>query len=236
MQERYLGDVHDFMKYALMRHLHKKMGISLGLNWYLTCPSMVDRPGNNDGNNRYHLNGGVWDIIDSELRAALQGFAACADRKIDIFELSKILPLGTRYHSDPVPNDDRDIWHAAALAKMSLVDLVFLDPDNGLQVPSMSRRTAPKYAYDHEVASYLHAGKMVICVQFARQCNPEDRAAAVRARLDGLSGAGASLPTIRCRVSPNILFMVLSPPAHQSQLSAAIVEFVEKCGDKAMLI
>ena len=35
MQNRYVGDVGDFGKYALLRRIGKA-GLSLGVNWYLT--------------------------------------------------------------------------------------------------------------------------------------------------------------------------------------------------------
>src|SRR4051794_2727494 len=44
-----LGDSHDFLKYAFLRHLHKAGGWRIGLNWYLTHHGEVDRPDSNDG-------------------------------------------------------------------------------------------------------------------------------------------------------------------------------------------
>ena len=34
MQERYLGDVHDFFKYRFLRHLASETSYRIGLNWY----------------------------------------------------------------------------------------------------------------------------------------------------------------------------------------------------------
>jgi hypothetical protein len=33
MQLRYLGDSHDYIKFALLRHLHRSLNIRIGVNW-----------------------------------------------------------------------------------------------------------------------------------------------------------------------------------------------------------
>ena len=38
MQERYLGNVHDYIKFALLRHLHTELKVRIGVNWYPTDP------------------------------------------------------------------------------------------------------------------------------------------------------------------------------------------------------
>ena len=97
MQERYLGDSHDFIKYAFLRHLHRETGLRIGLNWYLTRPEDVDRPGNNDGEKRHHLKSSVWQGWDADLLERLRGFEKLSERKIDRFYGKGILPSGTCY-------------------------------------------------------------------------------------------------------------------------------------------
>ena len=82
MQERYLGDSHDFLKYALLRHLHRTLDIRLGVNWYLTRPEHVDKAGNNDGEKRHHLKGGAWRGIDPDLYDVIAKFDDPAHRAI----------------------------------------------------------------------------------------------------------------------------------------------------------
>jgi hypothetical protein len=38
MKEQYVGDVNDYRKYALLRHLTKVGGIRVGVCWMLTSP------------------------------------------------------------------------------------------------------------------------------------------------------------------------------------------------------
>lgn len=230
MQERYLGDSHDFLKYALLRHLHASLGVRLGINWYLTQPEAVDRPGNNDGEKRHHLKGGVWHDTDPALLQGLRRFEDPASRMLDNVAAWGLLPPGTAYFADEVAPADRPGWHQRSLAALGSADLVFLDPDNGFEVASMSRRTTPKYALFSEAQEHFAAGKVVVAIQFARQCDPIARAQLIRSELEDRCGPIAKLPVIRGRVAPNILFFTLAPPAGSDAISEALSEFAGKCG------
>lgn len=235
MQERYLGDSHDFLKYALLRHLHASTGCSLGVNWYLTRPEHVDRPGNNDGEKRHHLKGGVWRDADPDLFDRIGRFEDPAVRMLNNVAAWNILPAGTRYFSDFVPADRRQDWHDAARETLKDSDLIFIDPDNGFEVKSTTARTRPKYALYEEAADYVAAGKAIVAIQFARQCDPVQRALDVRDVLISLCGDAAQLPVVRGRVAPNLLFFTVASDVMAPKLRPALSEFVAKCG-KADLI
>jgi hypothetical protein len=225
VQERYLGDSHDFLKYAFLRHMHKAGGWRIGLNWYLTHHAQVDRPGSNDGEMRHLLKGGKWQSLDPELLEALRPYDLRTNRRIADFERAGILPRGTGYFSELLRADSRPAWHTRAREALAASDLVFLDPDNGLEVKSMTARTAPKYALYAETLDYFRAGKIVIAIQFARQCDPIAKAHRLRAELCALAGKGVSLPVIRGRVAPNTLFLALAPRQQARALAKALTGF-----------
>ena len=54
MQERYLGDIHDFFKFIFLKFLSRNLEIKIGLNWYLVDPYKigVDEVKKNDGEKR----------------------------------------------------------------------------------------------------------------------------------------------------------------------------------------
>lgn len=235
MQERYLGDSHDFLKYALLRHLSESLGIRIGVNWYLTTPDQVDRPGNKDGEKRHHLKGGVWRDADPELFEKIGKFETAADRKLSNVSAWEILPPDTCYYASPVPAADRGSWHQTALSELQPVDLVFLDPDNGFEVSSMTARTRPKYSLFSEAADYVAAGKAVVAIQFARQCDPVQRAIDTREKLKSLVGETANHPVVRGRAAPNLLFFTLAPQSQRDQWRCALNEFALRCA-KAELI
>lgn len=230
MQERYLGDCHDFLKYALLRHLNASLGVRLGINWYLTKPEAVDRPGNNDGEKRHHLKGGIWHATDPELLQGLRGFEDRARRTFTNVAEWGLLPRDTVYFDDEVSSVDRPGWHQRSLNALASTDLVFLDPDNGFEVQSMTRRTTPKYALFSEAQEHLAAGKMVVAIQFSRQCDPVVRAQAIRSELEQRCGAIAGVPVVRGRVAPNILFFTLAPKLASDLISETLSAFAAKCG------
>ncbi|QIG54506.1 hypothetical protein G6N82_10400 [Altererythrobacter sp. BO-6] len=228
MQERYLGDSHDFIKYALLRQLNDDLSLRLGVNWYLARPENVDRPGNNDGEKRHHLKGGVWRTLDPDLFDLISQFEDPAARRIDHIAEWGLLPRSTAYHSESICSSDRQVWHANGLQALKDCGLVFLDPDNGFEVPSMTSRTAPKYALYSEAADYVRMGKVVVGIQFARQCDPIARAHEVRDRLLDVCGTGAILPVVRGRVAPNILFVTVAPPDLDGAVRTSIKRFCDK--------
>lgn len=229
MQERYLGDVHDFVKYAYMRHVHQSTGWRMGLSWYLANPRSVDHPQNNDGEQRYHLASGDWASVDPDLLSALHQFRDPARRSLSVFERSGILPASTLFASAPVASkQERAAWHRGCIGALSGPDFVFLDPDNGLQVPSMTPKTMPKYALFDEFQNYAEKFKMVTVIQFARQCDPVKRAEEVCSRVEEATDLQITLPILRARVAPNLLFISHCQPQHKAMAESMICAFAAK--------
>lgn len=225
MQERYLGDSHDFLKYALLRHLNAQLGVRVGVNWHLARPENVDRPGNNDGEKRHHLKGGSWQKIDPDLLQKIAEFSDSSNRQIGRVADLEILPQQTLFFEDYLCSSERSKWHANALSELAGSDLIFLDPDNGFEVASMTRRTEPKYALFDEARDYYERGQIVVGIQFARQCDPVARAVDVRKALQQACGGAQPLPVVRGRVAPNILFVTVAPPQLVPAVASALEQF-----------
>ncbi len=234
MQERYLGDSHDFLKYSLLRALGSKLDARTGVNWYLTSPETVDRPGNNDGEKRHHLSGRAWRGIDPELFDLIKKFEHRDSRRLaNIFKWN-ILPSSTVSFDEPVPTSDRQQWLARSLSHLSDADIIFVDPDNGFEVPSMTARTRSKYALYEEISALVRAGKTVIAIQLARQCDPIKRANEIRARLIDRHGGAGDQPVIRGRVAPNILFFTVAAQGNERIVDFALREFANHCSEVAL--
>jgi len=101
---------------------------------------------------------------------------ATGNLNVRLIETAGILPAGTAYFSEPVPYPmgsarqrvaDREAWFERARKTTEHCNVVFLDPDNGLEVGSvpMTARLAGKYATVPEIAALLESGAAVVLYQ-----------------------------------------------------------------------
>lgn len=144
MQDRYAGDVGDFGKLALLRALSP--GFRLGVCWYLTDGT---GEGTNDGKHlRYLLNPERFRPLDEGLFDGLLRFRASfahtpkARTVANLIALG-VLPSSTPYHGIGVPRaaQDRRRWLEGMVRAMRDADLVFLDPDNGIEGKSLTAKS-----------------------------------------------------------------------------------------------
>lgn len=158
MQHRYAGDIGDYGKFALLRALATE-GLSIGVNWYLVETPTRELAVNDGGK----LIPDALASCDPALADVLREISQMPDRSVGALERANLVP-NARYFGDVVPVVDRAAWHNRALSSLDGADIVFLDPDNGLQVRSVSRRSAkaPKYAFYQEVADYVARGQSVL--------------------------------------------------------------------------
>ncbi len=140
LQDRYAGDVGDFVKFALLRRLAE--GRRVGVLWWL----YPDEQHNADGKHvSYLAKPLLWRSRDPALFDALNQLVASGERHVAALEAAQLLP-GATYYRTPVPtigtNTERSVaraaWFDNALDAVSGCDLVFLDPDNGLETASFA--------------------------------------------------------------------------------------------------
>ncbi len=161
MQDRYAGDIGDFGKLALLKALARE-GLSIGVNWYKTAPAEKEAL-NADGK---FLIPERFAVCDPELAGKLNSISSSERRSIAALENANILP-DAFYYSTQMAVENRREWHQEALNKLSNVDLVFLDPDNGLLVKSVGRKSAKsiKYVFPEEIFDYLNKNQSILLYQ-----------------------------------------------------------------------
>ena len=161
MQNRYTGDIGDFAKLGLLRAL-SGTGLSLGVNWYLT----PDESHNNDGKHTDYLYKERFRKCDEQLWDTLRNIVESEQREVTALERTNLIPA--RYYSAPmrVGGQTRKAWHMAGLDALCGADVVFVDPDNGLMVPSaLGTPRAPKYVEIRELVDYYRHGSSLIYYQ-----------------------------------------------------------------------
>ena len=248
MQDRYVGDVGDFGKYGLLRALCRADGhgpaLQLGVHWHRVDggpPS--DRGG---GSHTQYLGRPspqerLLRDCDPDLLRRMRSLVHGA-RTIDALEASGALPEGTLYFGAPpefarAPRAERAVlrerWRDAGLRALSDADLVFHDPDNGLEVPS-SRRLAPKgtrYAYYEDIRRYWARGQsLVVYHHMGRTWQGQPAVAeeqvAHRARELRRELSGAEPLALRYRRRSARVYFIVPAPAHTVRLWARTSAFL----------
>src|SRR5690242_2319770 len=169
MKNQYFGDVNDYLKYGLLRCL-SNVGLTIGVCWMLTQDD-----GRSDGRKiTYLANADTWRSHDPALFDALSEAIAAKARHIRQAERRRFLGRAV-FFSHVVPDDQprREKWLPKALTKFRNVDLLFFDPDNGIEVQSKPKgsRGSNKYLYWNEIQEAWGDKKSLLIFQHFPRSN-----------------------------------------------------------------
>jgi nicotinamidase-related amidase len=138
MQDRYAGDIGDYVKMALLRRLEQRGGCrALGVAWY----RVPNQGGNEDGRyTNYLFDPDYWSAFCPATFAALKRVVD-EDRSVEHLQATGLLErtrfhahrLDARKHAHGSRREKRgNDWFAGVLKALHECDLVFVDPDNGI--------------------------------------------------------------------------------------------------------
>lgn len=173
VQDAYVGDIGDYGKYGLLRVLAGH-GLRLGVNWYAVASQKTGKQ--DDGKFiQYLLSPGEYRRYDPELFDALDNIVNHEkNRTLVRIEALKLFPA--QFYSVPLTGK-REVWHHQALETLAGAELVFLDPDNGLETERMYQtgKSTEKHVRTEELADYYRRGQSVVLYQHRPQMTPKDR-------------------------------------------------------------
>lgn len=172
MQDNYVGDIGDYGKYGLLRNV-TAAGLRLAVNWYRVIPTRPGKQG--DGKYTSYLdNPEIYRHYDPELFDCLADIVHRQKRSIEEIEASGVLTAA--FFSDALVPANRSHWHQAALVTTIGTDIVFLDPDNGLETAKMHERRSAKEKHTtwQEVKDYYNRGQSVILYQHRPQMTKKE--------------------------------------------------------------
>lgn len=144
MQDRYAGDIGDYVKLAILRALrpdHK-----LGVAWWL----FPDEIHNADGRHIGYLDQpDRWRRFDPNLFDGLKRLVNSGQRRVVALQAENFLS-DTLFFDEQIPvvgrsadrRQARELWFRRVLETVKDCDLVFLDPDNGLETKSFDSGAA----------------------------------------------------------------------------------------------
>ena len=174
MQDRYAGDIGDYGKIGLLKCLQAH-GFTIGVNWYRVPEMDIEK--NKDGT--FKQDDGKYLIpeklkeCDPNLAEALTKIAQ-GDRSVNAIQNAALIP-GAVYFDEYLTVDGRKEWNERAFDLFKNADLIFMDPDNGLLVKSVGKKSAKsvKYAFYEEVKAFIDDGKSVLV--YNHRCRKPER-------------------------------------------------------------
>lgn len=221
MKHQYVGDINDYRKYALLRALSAGGANRIGVCWMLT----PDDGGTDGGKLAYLGQPGRFRHFDPELFDILAHAAGEPDRRrLQTVEDSGTV-AGALYHNDMLPQavDERAAYVAECRAKFTDADLVFFDPDNGIEALTAKpgRKTALKYVFLDEVAAFYGSAKSVLIYQHFPMMKPKQQFVA-----DTLARLRATTPdaAIFTFTTAHVVFFLLIHPESPARLAIAAME------------
>ncbi len=175
MKNQYVGDLNDYYKLSLLR-IVEEVGLKVFIVWMLTPNDDESK----DGRRVKYLenrNAKKWRKYDSRIYGELEKvkdiiLGKKGERSVRWLEnniLNGILSARD-FYSEYVPDgqEKREEWFRKLLEKLdSKVNLVFLDPDNGLEVKSVpyGKKKSSKYVYFKELQEFWDRGKSLLIYQ-----------------------------------------------------------------------
>ena len=233
MQQRYLGDVHDFIKLLYLKTLSKKLEKVIGLNWYLVKTEIL---GNNekklnDGEKRGFLKSSYFKSLDFKIFKELIIFRNEKNRQVNKFTKTTHLKKYIKFFNQHISFTDRKNWFENSITYFKNNEIIFLDADNGLHPESLSSKSkkSTKYINLNELKSLYNQNKSIIFTQF-QSYNLEHKIY-LKKKIDLIKNTielNVNCPTIRNRTSPNTFFITLAQEQHKCTLRNVIQEFVKQ--------
>ena len=217
MQDRYVGDIGDYVKLAILRALMP--GERLGVAWWRFPDEVHNADGRHVG---YLRRPAEWRAFDPELFDGLAAVVEGGRRRVQALQDAKLLP-GAAFCDEAIPTGGtpaerrggRVVWFRRVQERVAGCSLVFADPDNGLETAGYSPAavTGGKCIALGEVAALAAPGRTLVIYhhQTHRKGGHMEELAhwAERLRAHGF----ATVDAIRSRPFSARAFFILGAPA-----------------------
>jgi hypothetical protein len=165
MKNQYYGDISDYKKYSLIRLLTGGGEIRTAICWELTEDDAL-RDGGRVNYLRQPLEWRKYDpVVFDWLR---EDVLIKGERKVENVEKSKIFSNCIFFDQLLKDSDlDRKRFFQEFSVFSQGADLIFFDPDNGIEVKSVPRgkNNSSKYIYWHELRQFYQSGKSLLIYQ-----------------------------------------------------------------------
>jgi hypothetical protein len=240
VQDKYVGDIGDYGKFGLLRHLFPSPRWRLGIIWYLV-PNEAEKK---DGRHIDYLeNPKVWKQYDPVVFDELKRVVDSNRRWVSDIDMKRLFGTKpvcyvTRLKFGPADSEegrlqrrqDRKQWIAGAVEAVKDCNAIFLDPDNGVEAPSVDRhaKEGPKFAYVDEIATLASQERVCVVYHHLGKDRPHQdtmRRVALQLR-DGMERNGfltvLRFGCISCRA-----YFILATQQTKDEIAKRIKEFLQ---------
>lgn len=176
MQHRYVPDLGDFSKFAVIDALSGRGALRTALVWYLVDPNEVGDAHNNDGKHTAYLEDDRQGLAGCHpgLYQRFQSIHQTGEKHVGVYARHGVLP-NVEYFDEPLSYGGQSLgeragwragWLSRALGVVDRAELAVLDPDNGVAADRLSVRSlqAVKYTTLDECAAFYGGGRRTLVV------------------------------------------------------------------------
>jgi hypothetical protein len=232
MKNQYFGDINDYIKYTILRQLSRSGTLRIGVCWMLT-----ESDQRTDGQTIGYLE------RPESFRAFSPEVFDCLRRSVIVERARRVVRLeesgllhNSAFHSTLLTDNRhaRALYFAEMRETLADADLVFFDPDNGLEVPSVhkGRKGSSKYLFLDEVAQTYSAGHSLLIYQhFPRE--PRDQ---FTSRLAQVLLAGTSSDLVMSFRTARVVFFLVSQADHERHFRTQAAEVASVWGRQQVVV
>ncbi len=210
MKDQYFGDVNDFRKYGLLRNLVLPTRLRLGVCWMLTASD-----GRSDGNFLSYLQQPQrYEACDPDLYRWMKSVVhEEGDRRVARIEGSRVLPDAV-FQSEMLTDNgsQRSRYFAECQQIFRECDLVFFDPDNGVEIGTTGkgRRNSSKFVFWDELQATFSAGASVLVYQHFPRMERTQFIASLASEL----GRRLDTRSVFSFRTPHVVFLLAAQASH----------------------
>lgn len=160
MKDQYFGDFGDYQKFSLLTLLRDNGGFKIIVHWMKT----KDDGGKDGGRVAYLSDPKKWQSYDKKIFEFLKEHINLKNRNVSIFEKS-VCATGIRFINNNIENSSERSRLLKKIKRDKAFDLVFFDPDNGIEVNSTNSNNKHKYVLWKDIEMVYTSGKSVLVYQ-----------------------------------------------------------------------
>lgn len=231
MQERYLGDIHDYYKFLFLKNLSNFFQLRIGCNWYLVKPDNIGHSEvkKNDGEKRSYLNKNI--DLDTKIIKEFLPLKNFNNRVMKNFIKNTHLRKFIKFYHKHLDHTNRDQWFQQSIQNFKNCNYVFLDPDNGLisNDSKISSKKKIKYILTSELKKMYQRRFNIIFCQF-QSFNKKHRDMLILKRNMIMDEIGLKINShvLRNRVSPNTYYISLLQKGYEKKFNDFLIGFSKK--------